>query len=95
MDTFNDFLVSAFVTPSLTKYLLLHKLRADDPVREFFQEFHALWLRHVLMNPLYEPFEQLAGPMKASFDAHVQGLGKRLLKGLQGQANVGASTAYY
>lgn len=45
VDKFNDQLVSAFVTPSSIKFLLLHETRNDDTIRAFFHEVHELYLK--------------------------------------------------
>lgn len=45
VDKFNDQLVSAFVTPSSVKFLLLHETRNDDTIRAFFHEVHELYLK--------------------------------------------------
>ncbi|GMF21411.1 unnamed protein product [Phytophthora fragariaefolia] len=45
VDRFNDQLVSAFVTASGVKFLLLHETRNDDTVKAFFHEVHELYVK--------------------------------------------------
>ncbi|KAE8907160.1 hypothetical protein PF005_g20913 [Phytophthora fragariae] len=45
VDRFNDQLVSAFVTASGVKFLLLHETRNDDTVKAFFHEVHDLYVK--------------------------------------------------
>ncbi|KAG2763444.1 hypothetical protein PC129_g15997 [Phytophthora cactorum] len=57
VDRFNDQLVSAFVTASGVKFLLLHETRNDDTVKAFFHEVHELYVK-LLMNPFYERWRE-------------------------------------
>lgn len=45
VDKFNDQLVSAFVTATNVKFLLLHETRNDDTIKAFFHEVHELYLK--------------------------------------------------
>lgn len=49
VDTFNDQYVSAFVTATNLKFLLLHDSRNDDAIKSFFLELYELYLkvRHI------------------------------------------------
>ncbi|GAB9465543.1 hypothetical protein Gpo141_00002949 [Globisporangium polare] len=75
VDKFNDQLVSAFVTATNVKFLLLHETRNDDTIKAFFHEVHELYLK-LLMNPFYE----YDTPIKSEvFDARVKTLARRYL----------------
>lgn len=45
VDRFNNLLVSAYVTPSGARFLLLHDGKSDDAIRGFFGDVHELYLR--------------------------------------------------
>ena len=45
VDRFNDQLVSAFVTASGVRFLLLHETRSDETIKGFFQEVHELYIK--------------------------------------------------
>uniref|UniRef100_A0A7S4FA88 Trafficking protein particle complex subunit n=1 Tax=Chrysotila carterae TaxID=13221 RepID=A0A7S4FA88_CHRCT len=72
VDKFNDYFISAFVTAGHIKLMLLHDVRNDDGIRNFFQEVYELYVR-VLMNPFYEPSAQIT----STFDARVKLLGRK------------------
>ncbi|EEY55507.1 trafficking protein particle complex subunit 2, putative [Phytophthora infestans T30-4] len=75
VDRFNDQLVSAFVTASGVKFLLLHETRNDDTVKAFFHEVHELYVK-LLMNPFYEYDTPISSEV---FDARVKTLARRYL----------------
>lgn len=54
VDTFNDLVVSAYITAAGVRLLLLHDGRgaSEEGVRAFFVDVHELWAR-VALNPLY------------------------------------------
>jgi trafficking protein particle complex subunit 2 len=58
IDRYNDQLVSAYVTPSNYRFLLLHDGRHEDGVKAFFSDLHELFTKATL-NPLYEPGEPI------------------------------------
>ena len=45
IDRFNNLLVTAFVTPGSTRFLLLHDGRHDEGIRQFFVEVYELYVR--------------------------------------------------
>ena len=64
--------VSAFVTASRLRLLLLHDGRPDDAVRAFFRDAHEALLKAVL-NPFFSPSARIASP---AFDRKVRALAR-------------------
>ncbi|TIA89320.1 hypothetical protein E3P99_02104 [Wallemia hederae] len=58
---FNGWSVSAFVTPTDTRFILLHQVRNDDNIRLFFQECWEAYLK-TLLNPFYTPTDTIRTP---------------------------------
>ncbi|KAJ2890121.1 Trafficking protein particle complex subunit 2 [Coemansia aciculifera] len=75
VDKYNDWNVSAYVTPSNVRLLLLHEVKADDAIKLFFTDCHELYLK-TLLNPFYEPNSPI---QSQAFDAKVNTLAKRHL----------------
>ncbi|KAJ2018655.1 TRAPP subunit [Coemansia sp. S680] len=72
---YNDWNVSAYVTPSNTRLMLLHEAKADDAIRLFFTDCHELYLK-TLLNPFYEPNTPI---QSQAFDVKVNTLAKKYL----------------
>lgn len=62
VDRYNDQAISAFVTPTNYRFLLLHHSRHDDAVKPFFIDLHALFIKATL-NPLYVDHERITSPL--------------------------------
>eukprot|EP00055_Hartaetosiga_balthica_P009923 m.40854 g.40854 ORF g.40854 m.40854 type:complete len:147 (+) comp6955_c0_seq2:211-651(+) len=61
VDTFHEWTVSAYVTPSKTRFLLLHDGPYDDSMKSFFQDIHELYVKAIL-NPFHGVDQQLNDP---------------------------------
>ncbi|KAI7835139.1 Sedlin [Kickxella alabastrina] len=75
VDRYNDWNVSAYVTPSNIRLMLLFESKSDEVVRAFFMECHELYLK-TLMNPFYEPNTPI---QSLAFDSKVHALAKKHL----------------
>ncbi|KAI9501986.1 TRAPP subunit [Coemansia spiralis] len=75
VDRYNDWTVSAYVTPSNARFMLLHEAKPEDPIRSFFAACHELYLR-TLLNPFYEANTSI---LSQAFDAKVHTLAKKYL----------------
>ena len=73
VDRFNDLLVYAFVTAGGARFLLLHDVRNEENVKNFFREVHELYLR-VALDPFHDARTPIASPV---FDARVRGVARR------------------
>lgn len=76
IDKYNDFLVSAYVTPSGDRFLILHDVKNDEPIRVFFLEAYELYLK-CLLNPFYEKGQVIDSK---AFDAKIKTLAKKYLE---------------
>eukprot|EP00761_Pharyngomonas_kirbyi_P011065 gb/GECH01011089.1/.p1 GENE.gb/GECH01011089.1/~~gb/GECH01011089.1/.p1 ORF type:complete len:140 (+),score=36.49 gb/GECH01011089.1/:1-420(+) len=75
IDSFQDLVVSAYVSPSNMRFLILHDGRSEDNLKSFFQEVNELYIK-VLLNPFYElnTYINVGG-----FDQKVKALAQRHL----------------
>ncbi|KAF8324433.1 Sedlin [Cantharellus anzutake] len=75
VDKFNEWTVSAFVTPGNMKFVLLHDAKGDDGVKGFFTELWELYIK-TLMNPFHTAHTAIRSPV---FDAKVRAVAKKHL----------------
>ncbi|KAL7064672.1 hypothetical protein AAHC03_04615 [Spirometra sp. Aus1] len=73
VDRFNDWLVSAFVTPAGLRFLLLHEEANEERIRIFFQEVYEAYVR-LSMNPFFVHGAKISS---AFFQKKVQQLARK------------------
>lgn len=75
VDRFNEWMVSAYLSPTGDRLMLLHDVKSEEPIRAFFSDAHELYAR-VTLNPFYVRPAPLTGQ---SFDARLRQLAKKHL----------------
>jgi hypothetical protein len=53
IDRYGALNISSYVSPSHVKFMLLHNLKNEDSIKNFFVDVHEFYLK-ILMNPFYE-----------------------------------------
>jgi len=75
VDKFNEWTVSAFITPGNMKFVLLHEGKNDDGIKSFFMDVWELYVK-TMMNP----FHTAHSPIKSNvFDTRVRQSAKKYL----------------
>ncbi|KAG6335302.1 hypothetical protein ID866_3786 [Astraeus odoratus] len=75
VDKFNEWTVSAFITPGNMKFILLHEAKNDDGIRLFFHDVWELYLK-TMLNPFHTAH---TGIRSGVFDARVRASAKKYL----------------
>ncbi|CAK5280137.1 unnamed protein product [Mycena citricolor] len=75
IDKFNDWTVSAFITPGNMKFILLHEAKNDDGIKAFFTDVWELYVK-TMLNPFHTAHTTIRSSV---FDTRVRASAKKYL----------------
>jgi len=75
VDKFNEWTVSAFITPGNMKFVLLHEAKNDEGIRAFFMEVWELYVK-TMLNPFHTAHNTI---VSAVFDGRVRASARKHL----------------
>lgn len=75
VDRHNEQMVSAYLTPGGTRFMLLHDARNEEGIKAFFLELHELFIKQML-NPFYVPNSAISSK---DFDARARAAARKFL----------------
>ncbi|KAK0242522.1 related to Trafficking protein particle complex subunit 2 [Armillaria ostoyae] len=75
VDKFNEWTISAFITPGNTKFVLLHEGKNDDGIKSFFMDVWELYVK-TMLNPFHTAHTVIRSGV---FDARVRHSAKKYL----------------
>ncbi|KAK0468107.1 Sedlin [Desarmillaria tabescens] len=75
VDKFNEWTISAFITPGNTKFVLLHEGKNDDGIKSFFMDVWELYVK-TMLNPFHTAHTVIRSGV---FDARVRQSAKKYL----------------